>query len=491
MGDHAKLTDTERGFLLTVNQAAFANPFSDSRAELDAALAGSTVSGKPEGTLDAALVAIQILIEKLDGTGHRRLGDFTSEERSLLKGAYLFLAFHRHINEMDSLIQTQMATPEENCAVPFASELLAALSARGFTHHEAVRYLALFFQLRRAFYFIQCSLVGGCPCMRELRYRLWNNVFTHDIQLYDRLLWDRMEDFSTLLLGETGTGKGASATAIGRSGFIPFDDRGNRFAENFMTAFTAVNLSQFPETLIESELFGHRKGAFTGAVETHQGVFDRCSAHGAIFLDEIGDCSVPVQIKLLKVLQDRTFCPVGSHAPRRFRGRVIAASNKALDRRGPSAPLREDFYYRLCSDIITVPSLRQRLAEDASELRQLLDAIMSKLIPGDSAAVDRVHATLTSDIGRDYPWPGNVRELEQAVRRVLLTNHYHAQAANDRRNLVERLKSGVEAGTYAADALLDDYCKLLFKRSGTYESVARVVGLDRRTVKKHVLRASL
>src|SRR5206468_6388704 len=130
---------------------------------------------------------------------------------------------------------------------------------------------------------------------------------------------------------ETGTGKGTCASSIGRSGFIPFDERRGCFVESFTHGFTALNLSQFPETLIESELFGHRKGAFTGAVEAHEGVLARCSPYGAIFLDEIGDVSVPVQIKLLQVVQERIFCPVGRHEPIRFRGRVIAATNKSLD----------------------------------------------------------------------------------------------------------------------------------------------------------------
>ena len=133
-----------------------------------------------------------------------------------------------------------------------------------------------------------------------------------------------------MLLGETGTGKGTAAAAIGRSGYIPFDERQGRFAESFMRGFIALNLSQFPETLIESELFGHRKGAFTGAVEAHQGVLARCSPYGAIFLDEIGDVPVPVQIKLLQVLQERTFCPVGSHE--------AGAVSRARHRRDQPAP---------------------------------------------------------------------------------------------------------------------------------------------------------
>jgi len=144
--------------------------------------------------------------------------------------------------------------------------------------------------MRRAFYFIK-SIAGKSPCVQELRKSLWNNIFTNNIELYDSYLWNKMEDFSTMLLGETGTGKGLAASAIGRSGFIPFNEKRSRFQESFAKTFVSINLSQFSEQLIESELFGHKKGAFTGAIEAHQGIFSHCSPFGAIFIDEIGDVS--------------------------------------------------------------------------------------------------------------------------------------------------------------------------------------------------------
>jgi transcriptional regulator with PAS, ATPase and Fis domain len=358
---------------------------------------------------------------------------------------------------------------------------------RGIGAAESTRFFAIFYQLRRAFHFIVRGLIGQSSCMREFRRHLWNDVFTQDVRLYERYLWNRMEDFSTLLLGETGTGKGAAAAAIGRSGHIPFDENRGRFSESFMRGFIALNLSQFPETLIESELFGHRKGAFTGAVEAHEGVLARCSPHGAIFLDEIGEVSAPVQIKLLQVLQERTFCPVGSHESVRFRGRVIAATNRPMEMLRGRGMFRDDFYYRLCSDVIHVPPLRRRLQEDSGELRQLLDHAVANMLGGSAAELaDMIEATILRTVGAKYSWPGNVRELEQAVRRILLTGHYAGSAPPAKQDLLDRLVTGLETEALDADALLAGYCALLYENAGNYEAVARQTNLDRRTVKKYV-----
>ena len=254
-----------------------------------------------------------------------------------------------------------------------------------------------------------------------------------------------------------------------------------------MRSFIALNLSQFPETLIESELFGHRKGAFTGAIEAHEGVLARCSPHGSIFLDEIGDVSVPVQIKLLQVLQERSFCPVGSHESLRFHGRVIAATNRPLELLRGRNLFREDFFYRLCSDVIRVPPLRQRLQEDLEELPQLLAHTITIII-GERATEleDTVARTIRRTVGEQYAWPGNVRELEQAVRRILVTGQYAASSLPGSQGVKEHLIAGIQTESLDADALLAGYCTLLYQKTGNYEAVARLANLDRRTVKKYL-----
>jgi transcriptional regulator with GAF, ATPase, and Fis domain len=322
--------------------------------------------------------------------------------------------------------------------------------------------------------------------MQGLREALWNNIFTRDVRRYASYLVGRMEDFSTLLLGETGTGKGSAAQAIGQSGFIPFDVRAGRFAESFARAFVSLNLAEFPEALLESELFGHEKGAFTGAVARRSGALARCSPHGAILLDEIGELAVPVQVKLLRVLQERAFVPVGGARPQRFPGRVIAATNRPLiELRG--GRLRDDFFYRLCSDVIVVPPLRQRLDEAPGELGQLLERLLERLLgAGGLELVEPVHEALERSLGAGYPWPGNVRELEQAVRRVLLTGGYERAAASTPSTPLEPFLADVRAGTLDADALLGGYCARLFAATRSYAEVARRAKLDRRTARRYV-----
>lgn len=403
-----------------------------------------------------------------------------------MEAAYLYLSYHRFLDDLDRLLTRQLGSAS-SLEVWFAAELHGELGRRGFTDEAIARNLAFFYQLRRAFHFIDRSLPGDSPSMRRLRQALWNNTFTHDMRNFNQRLWRRMEDFSTLLLGETGTGKGSAALAIGRSSFIPYSAARRCFEENFTNTFISINLSQFPETLIESELFGHRKGAFTGAIHDHKGVFERCSKHGALFLDEIGEVATPVQIKLLQVLQERTFSSLGNHAPNRFQGRVIGASNRSLTELRAGGRFRDDLFYRLCSDTIVVPPLRVRLQETPAELEQLVAVLVERMLGEPSPPlVDQVLTVLERDVPGHYAWPGNVRELEQAVRQILLTGMFHVGQGEPRAVPDDDFLAAVRAGALTAEELVRRYCALLHRRHPSYVEVARRTGLDRRTVRKHL-----
>ncbi len=482
------LTPEERRFFTLVSRAVFTNPFSDERTALDLQITGLPADVPEPRRMEALTGKIGAYLQRLEHRGGGNIRSYGGEDRRLLETSLLFDFFHRFIDRFDRFILDQIEAGNRPLEVPFARQAFSYLGERGFEIADMCRYFEVVFQLRRAYFFIASSLVGRSACMQALRRKLWNDVFTHDLDLYNRYLWDRMEDFSTLILGETGTGKGTAAAAIGRSGFIPYDEKYRRFVESFTRSFISLNLSQFPENLIESELFGHRRGAFTGAVDDYQGIFDRCSPHGAIFLDEIGDVAIPVQIKLLRVLQERVFSPVGSHREHRFQGRVIAATNRPMDTLRRQGRMRDDFYYRLCSDIITVPPLRQRMAEDPAELEDLTSLLVERMLGSRLPGITRmVHEAIMRDLGKEYPWPGNVRELEQCVRSILLNRHCRGVPSESRApDLASRLTAGIENGSIEAQRLLDGYCFLMYRRCGTYEAAARRCGLDRRTVRKYV-----
>ena len=482
-----RLTTEERAFFDLVGQAVLTNPFSAARDAIDDRIAGLYAEDSDLASVDRVIGEVERQVRLLDAGQRSDINQYNDPDRRRLTYALLFEAFHRFAPRFDELIKAQMAGAKESLSVPFAREMIERLEMRGFAHSEAVRYFELEFQLRRAYFFIRQSLIGRSPCMRLLREKLWNNVFTHNIDWYDRFLWNRMEDFSTLILGPTGAGKGTAAGAIGRSAYIPFDERKGCFVTSFTHSFLALNLSQFSETLIESELFGHRKGAFTGAREDFKGVFSRCSPYGAIFLDEIGEVNQPIQIKLLHVLQERGFTPVGSHETQRFSGRIIAATNRPLAEIRSRSILRDDFYYRLCSDIITIPSLAERISQDPVELEDLVEHTVGRILGKPSRELtELLRDTITSQLGTAYAWPGNVRELEQCVRRILLNRTYDPGHLAQPREPDARLAQDVLEGNLDAQELLARYCHTLHRRLGTIEAVARRVGLDRRTVKKHI-----
>lgn len=481
----AGLKAGEREFFSALDRVVYGNPFSDERTEL--------VRRLVPGATNATLVADREALARLVQPWLQRFSDATvlaqlgTEDRRLVHSGFLYVCYHHHVPPIDEWI-ARATGPVDSLAVDrVAQSVVSELAQCAIGPEMAARYFALFFQLRRAFHFIVRSLSGDCESMRRLRRALWDNVFTHDMRTFEAGLWGRMEDFSTLLLGETGTGKGAAAAAIGRSEFIPYLPHKRRFAANFADSFIAINLSQFPETLIESELFGHKKGAFTGAIEQHEGVFERCNAHGALFLDEIGEVPIPVQIKLLQVLQDRTFTPLGSHEKQRFAGRVIAATNRPLDQLRSAGQFRDDFYYRLCSDVILVPTLRQRIDESPQELEDLVGLLVTRIAgPENAGRAALVMESIARDLPPDYRWPGNVRELEQAVRRVLLTGRYTGDAASGSAGEEEQLLESMRSGRLSAQELLGWYCAMVYRRCGTYAEVAARTGLDRRTARKYV-----
>jgi DNA-binding NtrC family response regulator len=476
--------DSDHHFLEGVRTVAFSNPFAKETYQIHRKL----VNAGPE--LSQAEVSKRIhnrlkhLVIGIENSESRTPARKTRVERETLIFAKLYLLLLDFLPEIDRYILKQIEHPRRDPgSFPVGAEMFERLQQMGYSVAEAGKRVAILYQIRRGYYFLDRGLVGQSPSMVEVRRRLWNNIFTSDIRWYVNGLWEKMEDFSLLLLGETGCGKGAAAAAVGRSAFIPYDTSTHRFAQSFHDTFQEINLSQFAPGVLESELFGHKKGAFTGAIEHFPGLLGQCPEYGSVFLDEIGDVSTSIQLKLLRVLQERTFQAVGSRESKRFRGRVIAATNHSLSKLRASGEFRDDFYYRLSSDCIEVPSLSRRISERPEELSELAFHLLRKMSGReDSFFLEKIVSNLLQDIPKNYAWPGNVRELEQALRRTLISGTY----SGDRFAQPEAKPEAWESGGVENKKDLIRRVKELYERSGSYADVSRLTGLDRRTVKKYV-----
>ncbi|HWR98894.1 MAG TPA: sigma-54 dependent transcriptional regulator, partial [Candidatus Methanoperedens sp.] len=218
------------------------------------------------------------------------------------------------------------------------------------------------------------------------------------------------EDVPVLLLGESGTGKELIASAIHKEG--------PRAAKNFV----AINCGAIPDTLLETELFGHVKGSFTGAHRDKKGRFELADG-GTIFLDEIGELSLAMQVKLLRVLQEGTFEKVGGEEPRRVDVRLISATHKDLKEEVREHRFREDLYYRINVVPLEIPPLRERLADIPLLVEHILDAEAGR----SDRRRDPARAPRKVSVAREtlalllaHRWPGNIRELQNVLRFALI-----------------------------------------------------------------------
>ena len=280
-----------------------------------------------------------------------------------------------------------------------------------------------------------------------------------------------------LITGESGTGKELIARAIHSNG-----PRQNE-------PFVAVNCGALAEALLESELFGHVKGSFTGAISNKRGIFELAQG-GTVFLDEISETSVGLQVKLLRVLQEREVLPVGGDASIKVRARVIAASNQDLDSLCENGSFRRDLFYRLNVINIHVPPLRER----RDDIPLLVAHFLRKHATSDQSLPiidDETLALLTS-----YTWPGNVRELENVIERAITLNRSGRITPED---LPARVRSnqpkavdGVEtlddlASLFADMPSLDEVERryllhVLEATGGNRSRAAEIIGISRRTI---------
>jgi transcriptional regulator with PAS, ATPase and Fis domain len=345
-----------------------------------------------------------------------------------------------------------------------------------------------FYQARRAFHYTFHFIAGRSQPSAALRASIWQSLFTRDLKRYRRSLKSLMPSMSTLITGPSGTGKELVARALGHSSYIEFDLKREDFLHHPEEQFFALNLSALPLNLIESELFGHSKGAFTGASQERCGWLEACSSAGTVFIDEIGELDELFQVKLLRVLQSRTFQRVGEKKERHFLGKFVAATNRNLDNAMAEGSFRQDFFYRICSDRIEMPSLQHILVSEPHELQHLVQIMALRMLPEHEVSLFCKEAmeVIQRDLEPNYPWPGNFRELEQCLNSILIRGSYrpsklsHCERGND------PWLGAVSNGTLNMDQLVSEYCKRVYERCQNFEETARRLQVDRRTVKRYV-----
>jgi transcriptional regulator with PAS, ATPase and Fis domain len=288
-----------------------------------------------------------------------------------------------------------------------------------------------------------------------------------------------------LVRGETGTGKEMIARAI------------HAHSAHSEEPFIAVNCTALTDTLLESELFGHVKGAFTGATSARKGYFE-LSGSGTIFLDEIGDTSPEFQTKLLRVLQERMFYPVGGEAPRRTEARVIAATHQPMETLVEEGSFREDLYFRLRVVEILVPALRER----RDDIPLLAEALLSRIRAVTGSHVRHI-ADEAMDMLKVHDWPGNVRELENALTRAAIVARGVALASDHLSLSVDLSAKGEPTGQrvgtpgpggedLSLDRIISDHVqRVLLKAEGNKSEASRLLGISRSRLQRYVERFEL
>jgi two-component system response regulator AtoC len=343
-------------------------------------------------------------------------------------GALDYLVKPFRINELESVVQK-------------AREHLAQKGKRPAPEPEGAGGLGLDF------------IIGDSPAMRKV---------------FAKVRRAAPSDSTVLLTGESGTGKELVARAIHL--LSPRTDR----------EFVPVDCSALVETLLESELFGHVKGSFTGALQTKHGLFELAN-HGTFFFDEISNLSHNIQAKLLRVIQEREFMQVGSQKRFKLDIRIIASSNRDLSEAIKAGTFREDLYYRLSVIPIHLPPLRER----TGDIPLLVDHFLRKHSQKGHREMTGI-STRALKMLNDYAWPGNVRELEHTIERILILEDGAIIQPEHLPSFISQRQGEFQVFSdenYSLEELEKRYIQFILRRTkGRRQEAARILGINRKTL---------
>ncbi|RLB49125.1 MAG: sigma-54-dependent Fis family transcriptional regulator [Deltaproteobacteria bacterium] len=419
-----------------------------------------TLVGNPYALSSEELSQAEDILGSHDprGTIDRHLEDGLVEDASRTVLAVGHVQARQHVDDPDRVLTDRVLTKAAARRLPRPrGEYLRTVMAAA-RCHRALRY----FQ-------------GSSAAMREVRRATWAACFG-DSLVHAITLAKVIRDHDVLIVGETGTGKESIAYALQEGAVGP--------ADGSPAPRSALNAAAVPDTLIESQLFGHVKGAFTGASETRKGCI-RTAHGGSFFLDEVGDLAPTTQVKLLRVIETDEVHPLGSDATHVADCRYIAATHKDLDEMVDRGVFRRDLFMRLAGNVIRLPSLAER-PEDIPEIGR---AFVRRHLPEGQLPEtrDRLYEWLESPEAQRCRWPGNVRGLQNALRNMLLG--LPPGIGEERAPLAEGGGEALPPQVRECQATMRDVeewylARVLDHTTDNLAHSARILGVDRTTVRR-------
>ncbi len=498
-------------FLSPLSRLYQTNPFEPAWAALaTGALGRGSVSDARAGGLKKALEEIRGPLAQALAAIAMQLAQgkaASDEERAVYRGAALYGLWDEYGPRLQALIDGEAI--DAPFYDGFVEQHRFLFNHPGLTVPEPAHLLALLYQARRAWYFASTNIGGRSPSAEAVRASLWRANLGSDLDAYADGLYRRMDEIPVLITGETGTGKELAAECIGWSRYIPFDPGTKRFATTAAGDYYARNLGEVPGELMESALFGHKRGSFTGATGDMTGCLGWPKPYGSLFLDEIGELPEHVQVKLLRPLQSRAYLPIGESKAHKLRGRLLFATHRNLPALCREGKVRADFLERINGVPIRMPPLRQMLAEAPEELRGYVRGFLAEKLDHPGRVEDWSARVVRSieETKRGYAWPGNVRELRNYAENYLLMDGRVETAETSAPSVVAQAGSaeGVQAGTpesaaqassgilgpqakagkVSADEVMRAYVTQVHVLTGENKAeTARRTGLNWRTVKR-------
>jgi two-component system response regulator HydG len=398
------------------------------------------------------LVLMDIRMPTMDGIeALKRIKEATAATQVIMMTAY---------GSINSAVEALKAGATDYLTKPLDMDELI-FKAKKALHYRQLEEENILQKERLGIRFDFSSIIGTSPRMKEL---------------FETLSMAAPTEATVLLLGESGTGKELVANAIHQNS--PRKEK----------PYVKVNCAALPETLLESELFGHEKGAFTGALDKKQGRFERADG-GTLFLDEIGEMSPPTQTKILRVLQEREFEAVGGMKTIKVDVRIIAATNKDLAEELKKGKFRDDLYYRLNVVPITIPPLREH-TDDIPLLAEHFLRIYSEK----NKRKIKGFGTGVMDVFIGYSWPGNVRELENIVERTVIMTREDTITLGDLPAGItgpQREKDRTPPPTSLRDVERETILKTLHQTGGNRTQAARILGITRKTLQNKIREYSI